>query len=96
MNLKENATIVVTVNSYHYFLKWSDNMNEIEIILTNFEAGKTFLADEHPIVNDRDYCEVLTTPDILSYTVNGTKCHIQKVNSSKEELIKIGKFGGLI
>lgn len=60
----------------------------IEIVITEFEQGTTFLADENPIVNDRDYCEVLKTPDILNYTVNGTKCHIQKVNSSKEELIK--------
>lgn len=60
----------------------------IEIIITEFKQGTTFLADEHPIVNDRDYCEVLTTPNVLNYTVNGTKCHIQEVNSSKEELIK--------
>lgn len=60
----------------------------IEVTITEFEQGTTFLADEHPIVNDKDYCEVLTTPEVLKYTVNGTKCHMQKVNSSKEELIK--------
>ena len=60
---------------------------KIEIVITEFEEGTTFLADENPIVNDRDYCEVLTTPSTLKYEVNGCK-NITNGHNSKEELIK--------
>lgn len=60
---------------------------KIEIVITEFEKGTTFLADEHPVVNDNDYCEVVTTPSTLKYEVNGYRNLINGHNS-KEELIK--------
>lgn len=32
------------------------------VTITEFTESKSMLCDEHPIVNDKDYCEVITIP----------------------------------
>lgn len=56
--------------------------------ILNFEEGKTFLADESPVVNDKDYCEIDKTPSTLTYEVDGFgNHHVSGKGLTKEELI---------
>lgn len=42
----------------------------LEVI--DFIEGTTMVVDEHPIVNDKDYIDVIQTPNELKYLVDGT------------------------
>lgn len=63
-------------------------MNTI-VVTTDFTDGKTIVADEHPIANDKNYVDVVKTKATLHYTYDGAKCNIKGEN--KEELIKTMK-----
>lgn len=60
----------------------------MNINIINFKEGKTFLATDSPVVNDKDYCETLTTPNILTYEYDGVRCKASGVGKSKETLIQ--------
>ena len=70
---------------------------EIKLIVRDFEEGTTFLATEHPIVDDKEYCEVLKTPSKLRYEVDGCICGVTGYNMTYDELltqaIKSATFG---
>lgn len=59
--------------------------NTIVVTITEYEASKTIVADEHPIANDKNYVDVVKTKATLHYTYSGVKCNIKGEN--KEELI---------
>ena len=58
--------------------------------ILNFEEPVTFVADEHPIVNDEDYCEVITTPPRIEWNINGSGNYMMcgDAGDSKEDLIE--------
>lgn len=49
-------------------------MQEITIKITKYEEPVTMVVDEHPIVNDPDYVDVVTTAPTLHYIVDGAEC----------------------
>ena len=60
---------------------------DIQVTITDFIEGKTTVVDEHPIVNDKDYVDIVTTPNELHYSYDGCN-HMITGNQSKEELIE--------
>lgn len=65
-------------------------METIQVTLTEYIQGETVLVDEHPIVNDKDYCEIVETKAELHYSYDG--CNFLETGKSKdtpkEELVK--------
>ena len=61
-------------------------MKKIIFKTISFEQGQSVLVDEHPVVNDKDYCEVVETSSVLKYEWNGYGSLIRG-KTSKEELI---------
>ena len=60
----------------------------IQVTLLEFKDSETFIADEHPIVNDDDYCEVITTLPRLTYECDGVTCAISgSVGETKSDLV---------
>ncbi|MBQ6220106.1 MAG: hypothetical protein IJH63_10215 [Methanobrevibacter sp.] len=62
----------------------------MKLKIINFEKGTTFLADEHAIVNDDEFCEIMETASSLTYELEGFGEHsVSQKGASKEELIKM-------
>lgn len=60
----------------------------LTVRIGEFKPSVTIVADEHPIVNDDDYCEVITTPPALDFTCNGTHLRtVGEANESRDDLI---------
>lgn len=57
----------------------------LEVI--DFIEGTTRVVDESPIVNDKDYVDVVTTPNELKYLVDGTYNSVSG-KTTHEELLK--------
>lgn len=64
-------------------------METIIIKITGYDDGKTIVADEHPVVNDKNYADVVKTKATLHYTYSGVKCNIKGEN--KETLMETMK-----
>ena len=45
---------------------------KIQLEVIDFIEGTTMVVDESPIVNDKDYIDVIQTPNELKYLVDGT------------------------
>ena len=58
----------------------------LEVI--DFIEGTTMVVDEHPIVNDKDYVDVIQTPNELKYLFNGTYNSVTGTNKSYNELLE--------
>ena len=43
----------------------------ISLKVTEFKQGFSAYVDEHPVVNDKDYCDVVEVCSTLSYAING-------------------------
>lgn len=62
-------------------------MKTIHVTLTEFIEGKSVLVDEHPVVNDSDYVDIVTTPNELHYNYDGANCCHSKIGATKNELL---------
>lgn len=60
---------------------------DIQVTITDFIEGKTIMVDEHPIVNDKDYVDIITTPNELHFRYDGCN-HLITGKQSKDELIE--------
>lgn len=58
----------------------------LEVI--DFIEGTTMVVDEHPIVNDKDYVDVIQTPNELKYLLNGEYNSITETNATYEQLLE--------
>ncbi len=82
--IRENCTLIINDGAC------VESKKVIEVTITDFEKGEAVLVDEHPIVNDKDYCEVVETVSRIHYSWDG--CHFlhrgKSKDDSKEELIE--------
>lgn len=64
-------------------------VNKVYVKIIEYEQGTSILADESPVVNDKDYCEVVETVSRLRYTWNGFDSGVRgSKDTTKEELIE--------